>query len=50
LVGTDVDRIVANVDSLLDNPADYAAMAHAHNPFGDGQAAARIAAIIKDRL
>ncbi|MBS0478276.1 MAG: UDP-N-acetylglucosamine 2-epimerase (non-hydrolyzing) [Proteobacteria bacterium] len=48
LIGTDEDRIVRDVDSLLDNPADYAAMAHAHNPFGDGHAAARIAAIIKD--
>ena len=49
LIGTDEDRIVHEVDCLLDNPADYAAMAQAHNPFGDGHAAARIAAIIKDR-
>ncbi|MDB5680803.1 MAG: UDP-N-acetylglucosamine 2-epimerase, partial [Sphingomonas bacterium] len=46
--GTDEDRIVREVDCLLDNPAGYAAMAHAHNPFGDGHAAARIAAVIKD--
>jgi UDP-N-acetylglucosamine 2-epimerase (non-hydrolysing) len=48
LIGTDEDRIVHEADCLLDNPAGYAAMAHAHNPFGDGHAAARIAAIIKD--
>jgi UDP-N-acetylglucosamine 2-epimerase (non-hydrolysing) len=48
LIGTDEDRIVREVDCLLDNPAGYAALAHAHNPFGDGHAAARIAAIIKD--
>lgn len=48
LIGTDEDTIVREVDCLLDNAADYGAMAHAHNPFGDGHAAARIAAIIKD--
>jgi UDP-N-acetylglucosamine 2-epimerase (non-hydrolysing) len=48
LIGTDEDRIVREVDCLLDNPSSYAAMAHAHNPFGDGHAAERIAAIIKD--
>ena len=48
LIGTDEDRIVHEVDCLLDNPADYAAMAQAHNPFGDGHAAARIATIVKD--
>lgn len=48
LIGTDEDRIVREVDCLLDNAANYKAMAQAHNPFGDGHAAARIAAIIKD--
>ncbi|MEG3178403.1 UDP-N-acetylglucosamine 2-epimerase (non-hydrolyzing) [Sphingomonas sp. RB3P16] len=46
LVGTDPDRIVAEVAALLDDPAAYAAMARAHNPFGDGHASARIATII----
>ncbi len=36
LVGTDADRIVAETDRLLDDEAAYAAMARAHNPFGDG--------------
>lgn len=48
LIGTDEDRIVREVDCLLDNTDTYRAMAQAHNPFGDGHAAARIAAIIKD--
>jgi UDP-N-acetylglucosamine 2-epimerase (non-hydrolysing) len=42
LVGTDADRIEAEVRRLLDDPAAYAAMAHAVNPFGDGHAAERI--------
>lgn len=42
LVGTDCARIVAEVERLLDDPQAYAAMARAHNPFGDGAAAARI--------
>ncbi|HEX8414701.1 MAG TPA: UDP-N-acetylglucosamine 2-epimerase (non-hydrolyzing) [Sphingomicrobium sp.] len=50
LVGTDEDRIVSEVFTLLDDSEAHAAMARAHNPFGDGQAAGRIAAIIKDRV
>lgn len=42
LVGTDVERIVAAVTRLHDDPAAYAAMATAKNPFGDGHAAERI--------
>jgi len=42
LVGTDADTIVAEAERLLDGSAAYAAMARAHNPFGDGQSAARI--------
>ena len=43
LVGTDADRIVAEASRLLDDADAYAAMARAHNPFGDGRSAARIA-------
>ena len=46
LVGTDRVRIVREVLSLLDDEAAYRAMARAHNPFGDGRASERIAAII----
>ena len=43
LVGTDQEKIVAEALGLLDDPAHYAAMARAVNPYGDGQAARRIA-------
>ena len=46
LVGTDRGRIVHEVLSLLDDKSAYRAMARAHNPFGDGLASQRIAAII----
>lgn len=48
LVGADRGRIVANVAELLDNDACYAAMARAHNPYGDGKACARIVSILRD--
>lgn len=44
LVGTDVDRIVTSAEQLLDDHSAYEAMARAHNPYGDGKAAARITA------
>jgi UDP-N-acetylglucosamine 2-epimerase (non-hydrolysing) len=42
LVGTDTRLIVRTANRLLDDPAAYAKMAKAVNPFGDGQAAGRI--------
>lgn len=42
LIGSDENRIVTEVTRLLDDPAAHAAMARAHNPFGDGHASARI--------
>ncbi|QDM41320.1 UDP-N-acetylglucosamine 2-epimerase (non-hydrolyzing) [Altererythrobacter sp. TH136] len=46
LVGTDADRIVAEAERLLDEPAAYEAMARAHNPFGDGKATGRIVELL----
>lgn len=46
LVGTNRDRIVSEIFSLLDDDSAYSAMARAHNPFGDGKAATRIAEIV----
>lgn len=43
LVGTDRHKIVAQASELLTNPDQYLAMSRAHNPYGDGQAARRIA-------
>lgn len=48
LVGTDSDAIVREAARLLDDEAAYAAMARAHNPFGDGHSAARIADLLAE--
>jgi UDP-N-acetylglucosamine 2-epimerase len=49
LVGTDRARIVEAVSKVLDDKAAYAAMSRAENPYCDGQAAKRIAAIVAGR-
>jgi len=43
LVGPDQDRLLAAAARLLENPVHYEAMATVTNPYGDGQAARRIA-------
>jgi len=47
LIGTQRERIVAESLRLLDEPAHYASMSRAHNPYGDGKANARIVQILK---
>lgn len=47
LVGTDPAIIVSEANRLLDDPVAYEAMARAHNPYGDGQAASRIRELLK---
>lgn len=47
LVGTDTDRIVAEVSTLLDDHDAHAAMARAVNPYGDGHAAQRTVAAVE---
>lgn len=42
LVGTDVDVITRNLNSLLTDAEAYRQMSFAHNPYGDGEACARI--------
>ena len=42
LVGTDYDKIVAEVSALLDNASYYDTMSKAVNPYGDGLACGRI--------
>lgn len=42
LVGTEINKIVTNLDSLLTDPQAYQAMSYAHNPYGDGKACQRI--------
>lgn len=48
LVGTDVERIVAECSLLLDDPGEYERRAATRNPYGDGQASDRIAGILAD--
>jgi len=43
LIGTDEQTVARALDELLDDSAQYQAMARAANPYGDGQAARRIA-------
>lgn len=47
LVGTDRAGIFRHVSELLRDEAAYQQMAFAHNPYGDGQACARILAALK---
>lgn len=48
LIGTDEARIFAEVSNLLNDPAAYASMATAVNPYGDGMAALRTLAAIQE--
>ena len=50
LVGTDSDRIVTEIFTLLDDKAAYEAMARAHNPFGDGTSARQIVEILGNEI
>ncbi|HCE1836749.1 non-hydrolyzing UDP-N-acetylglucosamine 2-epimerase [Vibrio parahaemolyticus] len=42
LVGTDIDRIVVGLTTLLKDKQAYKEMSFAHNPYGDGKACQRI--------
>ena len=46
LAGTDPERIFAEASRLLTDRAAYLAMARAVNPYGDGRASERIAAVL----
>ena len=50
LVGTDEERIVNEAAFLLNNREAYDAMAHVHNPYGDGLASGRISQLIHSFL
>lgn len=47
LVGTDYDKIMNEVSTLLDDADAYAKMSQAVNPYGDGKACGRIVDILK---
>ncbi|HEY9090043.1 non-hydrolyzing UDP-N-acetylglucosamine 2-epimerase [Parasphingorhabdus sp.] len=46
LVGTDTAMLLREVNHLLDDEQAYLEMSRAHNPYGDGKAAARIADVL----
>lgn len=48
LVGTDVERIVETVAELLDETEAYERMSRAVNPYGDGNSAQKVIAILHD--
>jgi len=50
LVGTDYDKIVNEVSSLLDNAEAYARMSRAVNPYGDGKACERIVSVLSKNI
>lgn len=49
LVGTDVGKIVKELNVLLTDKEAYEAMSYAHNPYGDGKACARILEILANK-
>ena len=46
LVGTDYDKIMTEVSTLLDDPEVYEKMSKSVNPYGDGQSCRRIADVL----
>ncbi|MCD7740198.1 MAG: UDP-N-acetylglucosamine 2-epimerase (non-hydrolyzing) [Candidatus Gastranaerophilales bacterium] len=48
LVGSDRNKIVSNVEILLNNKEEYKKMSEAINPYGDGQASRRIVEVLKE--
>ena len=50
LVGTQTATIVTEMFTLLDDKQAYEAMARAHNPFGEGDAAAKIVEILGNEI
>lgn len=49
LVGTDEEKIYKTFNMLLTDKAEYDAMSHACNPYGDGHACERIADILEGK-
>ena len=48
LVGSDYNKILKEVSTLLDNKDAYNHMSHAVNPYGDGKACDRIVRILRE--
>ena len=50
LVGTDKNKIINAIDTLLNNEDQYREMSMAHNPYGDGTASDKIIQQIIDKM
>jgi UDP-N-acetylglucosamine 2-epimerase (non-hydrolysing) len=50
IVGTEEKKIVDELSLLIDNNEEYQKMSRAHNPYGDGNAAARIVKFLINNL
>ena len=50
LVGTNKERIVTSVTRLLEDETTYKKMSYAHNPYGDGNASAKIVQFLKPEV
>ena len=50
LVGTDKEKIVRGVETVLLDSTVYQSMSHAHNPYGDGRAVERIIRTLLSRM
>ena len=48
LVGTDKEKIVSNAQELLDSIENYKQMSRSHNPYGDGNACAKIVEFVRN--
>lgn len=49
LVGTDYEKIINQVQALLNDKELYQSMSQAHNPYGDGQACIKIVSILREK-
>lgn len=49
LVGTRIEKITQELDTLLTNNDAYSRMSHAHNPYGDGKACERIRNVLIEK-
>ncbi|MEZ2741869.1 non-hydrolyzing UDP-N-acetylglucosamine 2-epimerase [Paenalcaligenes hominis] len=49
LVGTRVEKITQELDTLLTDNDAYSRMSHAHNPYGDGKACERIRNVLIEK-
>ena len=49
-MGTEEDTIYREFSRLLSDDAEYAAMSHASNPYGDGHASGRIVDVLAGAL